>query len=303
MSKIASNRRHKQGATRLVFEAVAPGALIAPVRSHFGKTPKGRLLLSGGKAGDRYFLACRFANELGAPLTEINVSKYIGETEKNLRQLVSKARAQSAILLFDEAEALFTKRGTAPSRRTRAGRNAGYLLQVARRYSAPVLLSTTTSGPLLDALEKLAGLVVEFGRRPDEVQHAVRGKPVTGQNFRIFVGGDELGICHVDALALGSDVEPFDRPVGEASVVSSVTLRRAVTASSELFAWYEARRGKNGQRDVRIELLDGPAGKPVVSWLLRKARPLRWIGPALDGLENTVAMEELEIAFEQLEWH
>lgn len=302
MSKTASNKRHKHRVTRLAFQDAEPGALIAPVRSHFGKAPRARLLLSGGLAGDRYFLACRFANELGAPLAEIDVSKYIGETEKNLRQIVSAARERGAILLFDEADALFTKRGTAPSARTRAGRNAGHLLQAARRHTAPVFLSTIASGPSLEALERLVGLVVEFGRPPDNARRAVRGRPVAGQNFRVFVGGHELGICHVSALALRSEVEYSHGPAGEPPGFPSVTLRRAVSASSELFSWYEARRGKDGHRDVRIELLDGPAGERVVSWLLRKARPIRWIGPTLDGIENTIAMEELEIAFEQLEW-
>jgi hypothetical protein len=189
MSKTASNKRHKQRATRLVFQDAEPGALIAPVQAHLRKAPKARLLLSGGEAGDRYFFACRLANELGAPLAEIPASTFIGETEKNLRRRVADARERAAILLFDEADALLTKRGAALSPRTLAGRNAGYLLQTARRYQAPVFLSTPASGPSLEALENLAGLVVEFGRGPDQADRTVGDKPVASQNFRVFVDG------------------------------------------------------------------------------------------------------------------
>jgi phage tail-like protein len=253
--------------------------------------------------GDRYFLACRFANELGAPLAELSLSKYIGETEKNLRQIVSDARKRNAILLFDEAEALFTKRGAVPSRKTRVGRNSDYLLQAARRYPAPVLFSTAASGPSLKALENLIDIVVEFGHPPDQAQPAESGKPVTGQNFRVFVGKRELGICHVSGLASTGETGRFEKPGAENPGFPSVTLRRAITPCRALFSWYEAvRDGQDGRRDVRIDLLDGPGGDPVVSWRLRRARPIRWSGPSLDGLESAIAMEELEIAFERLEW-
>lgn len=303
MMQTRSSRRKNQHVARLVFEDAKPSALIAPLKSHFGKARKGRVLLSGGMAGDRYFLACRIANELGAPLAEISLSKYIGETEKNLRQIVSDARKRKAILLFEEAEAFFTKRGAAPSPKTRVGRNSSYLLQAARRYPAPVLFSTEASGPSLNALENLIDTVVEFGHRPDEAQAVEFATPVTGQNFRVFVGKRELGICHVNGLASPGEIGHSGNPGAEDPGLPSVTLRRAITPSRELFSWYEAvREGRDARRDVRIDLLDGPAGDPVVSWRLRRARPIRWSGPSLDGLESAIAMEELELVFERLEW-
>ena len=303
MPKDTSSRTQKHRGARLVFVDSEPSALVAPLKNYFRGAHKVRVLLSGGAAGDRYFLACRVANELGAPLTELSVSKYIGETEKNLRQVFADAREQTAIVLFDEADALFTKRGTVPSRRTRAGRNSRYLLQAARRYKNPALFSTAAPRPVLKALENLVGLVVDFGLQSGEGEVLGPGQPVMGQNFRVFVAKRELGICYVSALASKDQVEHSGNPSAESHGLASVILRRAVTKSRELFSWREAvRRGKDDYRDVRIELLDKSAGHPVVSWQLCRARPIRWTGPTLDGLDTDIAMEEVEIVFEQLEW-
>ena len=71
--------------------------------------------LFGGPSSTGKTLAVEFlARELGMTLYRIDlgavVSKYIGETEKNLRRLFAKAENSSAILFFDEADALFGKR-------------------------------------------------------------------------------------------------------------------------------------------------------------------------------------------------
>jgi len=70
--------------------------------------------LSGGPTAARHEAVQQFAAALGRNLLRIDlaslVSQYIGETEKNLHQLFSRAEQQNAILFFDEADALFGRR-------------------------------------------------------------------------------------------------------------------------------------------------------------------------------------------------
>ena len=82
------------------------------------------------------------AGELGLDLYRIDlsavVSKYIGETEKNLRRLFDAAEAGGAVLLFDEADALFGKRSEVKDSHDRyANLEVAYLLQRMESYRGP----------------------------------------------------------------------------------------------------------------------------------------------------------------------
>lgn len=85
--------------------------------------------------------------------------------------------------------------------------------------------------------------------------------------------------------------------------VPTVTLRRAVDGSRVFHSWgHSAGSGKPDLRTVTVLLLSAPGGEPVQRWELRKARPVRWSGPGLDALSGDLAMEELEITYESVEW-
>src|SRR5207245_30617 len=71
------------------------------------------------------------------------VSKYIGETEKNLRRIFDAAEQSGAILLFDEADALFGKRGEVKDSHDRyANIEVSYLLQRMETYPGLAILTT-----------------------------------------------------------------------------------------------------------------------------------------------------------------
>jgi phage tail-like protein len=93
---------------------------------------------------------------------------------------------------------------------------------------------------------------------------------------------------------------PTERP---AHRFETVILRRALTRSSELYDW---RRlivdGKDDRRDVTISQLSASGGEIVNTWRLVGAWPCRWSGPALNAQANDVAIEELELAFDDLVW-
>ena len=117
-------------------------------------------------------------------------------------------------------------------------------------------------------------------------------------HFRVVIGRREVGFAEVSRLT--SAVEPPDE---SARRLETVVLRRALSESSELFDWRrKVAGGRDDRRTVTIQLLASAGGEPVVSWRLEGARPVRWSGPALDAAGNEVAMEELELAYDELVW-
>jgi tail tube protein gp19 len=85
--------------------------------------------------------------------------------------------------------------------------------------------------------------------------------------------------------------------------LTPVTIRRALDRSQALFAWRAAIvAGQPDTRDVTVQVLDSPGGRPVVTWLLHDAWPLSWSGPVLDALQPGAALEQAELAYARLRW-
>ncbi|EDX83454.1 ATPase, AAA family protein [Synechococcus sp. PCC 7335] len=107
------------------------------------------------------------ANELNLHLYRIDlssvVSKYIGETEKNLRRLFDAAEEGGAILFFDEADALFGKRSEVKDSHDRyANVEINYLLQRIEAYRGVAVLATNLRGALDNAFLRRLRFLVEF---------------------------------------------------------------------------------------------------------------------------------------------
>jgi len=107
------------------------------------------------------------ANELRLDLYRIDlsqvVSKYIGETEKNLRRVFDAAEGGAAILLFDEADALFGKRSEVKDSHDRyANIEVGYLLQRMETYRGLAILTTNRKEAVDFAFLRRIRFVVEF---------------------------------------------------------------------------------------------------------------------------------------------
>jgi SpoVK/Ycf46/Vps4 family AAA+-type ATPase len=100
------------------------------------------------------------------------VSKYIGETEKNLRRLFDAAEEGGAILLFDEADALFGKRSEVKDSHDRyANIEVSYLLQRMECYRGLAILTTNFKSALDAAFLRRIRFVVQFPF-PDAEQRA-----------------------------------------------------------------------------------------------------------------------------------
>jgi ATPase family protein associated with various cellular activities (AAA)/winged helix domain-containing protein len=133
-------------------------------------------LFSGVSGTGKTMAAEVLANELRLDLYRIDlsavVSKYIGETEKNLRRVFDAAEEGGAILLFDEADALFGKRSEVKDSHDRyANIEVSYLLQRMETYRGLAILTTNLKSALDTAFLRRIRFIVQFPF-PDAAQRA-----------------------------------------------------------------------------------------------------------------------------------
>jgi ATPase family associated with various cellular activities (AAA)/Winged helix domain, variant len=133
-------------------------------------------LFAGASGTGKTMAAEVLAKDLCLDLYRIDlsqvVSKYIGETEKNLRRVFDAAEEGGAVLLFDEADALFGKRGEVKDSQDRyANIEVSYLLQRMEAYRGLAILTTNIKGALDTAFLRRIRFVVQFPF-PDATQRA-----------------------------------------------------------------------------------------------------------------------------------
>ena len=125
------------------------------------------VLFSGPPGTGKTMAAQIIAGALGLDLYRIDlstvVSKYIGETEKNIERIFSEAEASNAILFFDEADALFGKRSEVRDSHDRyANIEVSYLLQRMEAYDGVTILATNLRGNLDEAFTRRLQFAVGF---------------------------------------------------------------------------------------------------------------------------------------------
>ena len=129
---------------------------------------KGLIALFSGPSGTGKTMSAEIiANDLGLDLYKINlsavVSKYIGETEKNLEHIFSEAQDSDAILFFDEADALFGKRSEVKDAHDRyANIETAYLLQRTEEYNGLVILASNIKKNMDEAFIRRIHFLLEF---------------------------------------------------------------------------------------------------------------------------------------------
>ncbi len=134
------------------------------------KKTKGLSLLFAGPPGTGKTMAAEaIAHELGRPLHLVNYAQlenlWVGETEKNIERVFSHAVAEGAVLFFDEADAVFFRRGytTTPW----MNRDVNVLLSHIENFPGVVILATNLARTLDKALDRRVDLAIEFPM-PDE---------------------------------------------------------------------------------------------------------------------------------------
>ncbi|MBO9577002.1 MAG: ATP-binding protein [Sphingobium sp.] len=129
---------------------------------------KGEVALFAGPSGSgRIKAAQAVAAALGQNLCRVDlgrvVSRYIGETEKNLKRLFDVAEEGNAVLLFDEADALFGKRsGVKDSHDRYANIEVSYLLQRMEAFDGLSIVTTSRKSNIDPAFLRRLRFVVEF---------------------------------------------------------------------------------------------------------------------------------------------
>lgn len=124
-------------------------------------------LFSGASGTGKTTAAEVIAQDLNLDLYRVDlsavVSKYIGETEKNLRRIFDAAEGGGAILLFDEADALFGKRSDVSDSKDRyANMEVSYLLQRMESYRGLAILTTNLKNSMDQAFLRRLRFVVQF---------------------------------------------------------------------------------------------------------------------------------------------
>jgi len=125
------------------------------------------VLFAGPSCTGKTMAAEVIANELGLDLYRIDlssvVSKYIGETEKNLERIFNAAARSNSVLLFDEADALCGKRSEVRDAHDRyANIEISYLLQKMEQYEGVTILTTNLRGNLDEAFARRLAFTVHF---------------------------------------------------------------------------------------------------------------------------------------------
>jgi hypothetical protein len=129
---------------------------------------QGLKVLFAGESGTGKTMAAQvLAAELGLEIFRVDlatiVSKYIGETEKNLDRIFGAAEGSNAILFFDEADALFGKRSEVSDSHDRyANIEVAYLLQKMEGYAGAVILATNFRRNIDDAFVRRLDFVIDF---------------------------------------------------------------------------------------------------------------------------------------------
>ena len=124
--------------------------------------------LFSGSSGTGKTLATRIlAGELGMDLYRVDlasvINKYIGETEKNLHRVLSRAEELDVILLLDEGDALLGSRTDVKSSNDRyANLETNYLLQRLESYQGIVLVTTNAGQNIDSAFQRRMDVVVDF---------------------------------------------------------------------------------------------------------------------------------------------
>lgn len=190
----------------------------------------GAAVLFAGPSGTGKTLAASvIAHDLDADLYRVNlatvVSKYIGETEKNLERVFKAAQRSGAVLLFDEADAIFGKRSEIKDAHDRyANLETAYLLQRIEQHPGPVILTTNVRHHLDPAFLRRFAAIVQFPEPSELERHRLwdlllghrlpRAEPLDLYRLarETTVTGGEIAAVLVDAATEAAEArEPISR--------------------------------------------------------------------------------------------
>ncbi len=193
-------------------------------------------LFAGDSGTGKTMSAEVIAGELGLDLYTVNlatvVDKYVGETEKNLERIFTEAGGVNAVLLFDEADAIFGKRSEVRDAHDRyANIESAYLLQRMETFDGLAILATNLRANIDDAFTRRLDMIIDFPA-PDErsrlaIWRHCLAPPVPcadgldlefcARSFTLSGGNIRSAATTAAYLAAGAD-----REIGMAEIISAV---------------------------------------------------------------------------------
>jgi SpoVK/Ycf46/Vps4 family AAA+-type ATPase len=233
-----------------------------------GKNSGISVLFSGLSGTGKTMAASVLARDLNLELYKIDlasvVSKYVGETEKNLNRIFDEAEYSSAVLFFDEADALFGKRSEVKDAHDRyANIEVAFLLQRMEQFSGLAILATNISRNIDSAFVRRIQHVVEFpfpdpahreriwrGMFPEEAPLDVDVDfPFLARQFELS-GGNIRNVAAAAAFFAAEN----DRPISMEHLV------RATAREFQKLGKLPSRAEFRGHFDVIAAMVDG--GRP-----------------------------------------
>jgi SpoVK/Ycf46/Vps4 family AAA+-type ATPase len=163
-------------ATRCRVRDTLTDALGPAARTRYH--PGVRALFVGPSGTGKTLAASWLATKLGIPMYRIDLaavtSKYIGETEKNLAQLIARAEHAEVGLLFDEADSLFGKRTDVKDSNDRfANAQTNYLLQRIESFEGITVLTSNSRARFDSAFTRRLDAIIEFPLPAPEERRAL----------------------------------------------------------------------------------------------------------------------------------
>jgi hypothetical protein len=165
--------------------------------------PGVRALFVGASGAGKTLAAGWLATKLGLPLYRVDLasitSKYIGETEKNLAQLLAQAEQAEVVLLFDEADSLFGKRTDVKDANDRfANSQTNYLLQRIESFDGITILTSNNRSRFDSAFSRRLDVIIDFPLPGPEERRAL---------WQAHLGGrHELTQRQINQLAAVADL-------------------------------------------------------------------------------------------------
>jgi hypothetical protein len=202
-------------------------------------------LFAGPSGTGKSMAAEVLAAELDVPLWRIDlarvVSKYIGETEKNLDAVFEAAEASAAMLLFDEADALFGKRSEVQDAHDRyANLEIAYLLQRMETYDGVVVLSTNLLRHIDDAFARRLTFTLHFPFPDAALRRRLwRGAWPREAPLDVDADLDALGEEHAlsGANITNAVLHAAHLAAAEGEVISNEHLQRGVDLERSKLGW------------------------------------------------------------------
>lgn len=255
LRRLEQRCRHRERLTTALARDL-PGGLNRGVRA----------LLQGPSGTGKTLAARVLASELGLDLYRVDlssvISKYVGETEKNLSRVFGRAEDLDVMLLLDEGDSLMGKRTQVRSSNDRwANLETNYLLQRLDTYTGIVVVTTNSPGSIDSAFQRRMDVVVRFHRPSFEERwhlwqqhlppdHAVEPDVVEAAALRYELTGGQIRNAVVDAALTGLDSPDQRLRAHDLASAVEAEYRKAGASSPR-----ERSRPDNGRADAMSAFL------------------------------------------------